>query len=56
MKKNYEIPNIAISRFMIENIITTSGGEDNVRRMTEKMSGDGYTVTSVDLSDFKFTK
>lgn len=52
MKKNYEIPNIAINRFMTENIITTSGG--NVENMTRNMNDEGYTVTTHSLVDFTF--
>jgi len=50
MKMKYEVPNMKISVYNLENIITTSGAGSTDKTLKEKMQADGYNVTSIDLS------
>lgn len=56
MKKEFSIPEMSISKFVTENIITTSGAGDNAKNMKEKMSDSGYSVTTKTLEDFIFAE
>lgn len=50
MKLRFESPELKINKFNIENIITTSGGAVE-KTIAEKMSADGYSVSSVNLME-----
>lgn len=44
MKTYYEDPNIRITKFYTENVVTASG-----EGLQKKMENEGYAVTTVDL-------
>lgn len=55
MKKSYTSPNLRIDMFRSENIITTSGGNDQTHSLADDMKKNG-SVTSVKemtFADFK---
>ncbi len=55
MKMNYKTPEISVSKFNLENIITTSGAVGTEKTLQENMEADGYTVTPVSLAEINIT-
>ncbi len=55
MKKSYTSPNLKIDMFCSENIITTSGGDDQTHSLADDMSKNGNvtSVTQMSFNDFK---
>ncbi len=51
--KKYTAPNMTVSRFMTENIITTSGVKTAEQSVKEKMQNNGKSYTAV--TSFKVT-
>ena len=52
--KNYTTPKLKISKFNMEDVVTTSG-EVSTQTLKERMEADGYTVTSVSLAEVNIT-
>ena len=50
--KQYKIPEIKISIFIVENIITTSS--NNIKELKTLMETEGYAVSASDISAMKF--
>lgn len=55
MKKSYTSPNLKIDMFRSENIITTSGGDDQTHSLADDMKKNGSvtSVTQMSFNDFR---
>ncbi|MGN0182114.1 MAG: hypothetical protein ACI4DP_06860 [Candidatus Ornithomonoglobus sp.] len=52
--KEYKTPEMNISMFSIENIVTESGLETNVTKMSAEMQDQGFAVRTKDIFEMTF--